>query len=198
MYELHESFQQYNSIIHEEIDILKHTVEKCSSNNGHYSPMLTFMSSVDKRMLTVTIPHQDNHENTFVRIAETLHLYSSLRAYSVVVSMIVKKQINNQEYNALAVFALTSDFAGIISIPYTLDSSNVVTWHDDLFEMENVDDQDFDPTTKDMITMFFFFTHIENPAYTASEVLSYLSRIGCALYMFDNFDVPYFDLTPVS
>lgn len=198
MYKLHESFEKYNSIIHQEIDTLKHTVEKCVSQNSNYLPMLTFMSTADDRMLTVTVPRQDNHEDTFVRIAEVLHLYSAIEPYSVVVSLSTKKEINNQHYDALTIFILTSDFAGILSIPYTVDSSNTVLWHDDLFEMENVDDQDFDPTTKDMITMFFFFTHIEKPAYTASEVLSYLSRIGCAIYMFDKFDVSYFDLTPVT
>lgn len=198
MYKLHESFEQYNSIIHQEIDILKHTVEKCVLEGGRYSPMLTFMSSISERMLTVTIPYQDNYEDTFLRIAEVLHLYSALESYSVVVSLSAKKEINNQQYDVLTVFTLTDNYAGILSIPYTVDSSKVVIWHDDLFEMENIDDQDFDPTTKDMITMFFFFTHIEKPAYSASEVLSYLSRIGCAIYMFDKFNVSYFDLTPVS
>lgn len=198
MYKLHESFEKYNSIIHQEIDTLKHTVEKCVAQNGHYSPMLTFMSSRDERMLTVAVPHQNNLEDTFVRIAEVLHLYSAINSYSVILSMVTKKEINDYQYDTLTVFTLTSDFAGILSIPYTVDSSNVLTWCDDLFQMEDIDDQDFDPTTKDMITMFFFFTHVEKPAYTASEVLSYLSRIGCAIYMFDKFDVPYFDLTPVT
>jgi len=198
MYKIHESFEQHNSIIHQEIDTLKHTIEKCVAEKTSYSPMLTFMSSVDTRTLTVVIPNQNNYEDTFVRLAEVLHLYAAIEAYCVVISISTKKEIDNKQYDVLTIFNLTSDFAGIISIPYTVDSSNALTWHDDLFQIEDIDDQDFDPTTKDMITMFFFFTHIEKPAYTASEVLSYLSNIGCALYMFENFNVPYFDLTPVT
>jgi len=196
MLKLHESFKECNNLIFEEIDAFKNSIEKISETSTAFSPMLTFMSSSTERALTIVTPNQDTFDDTFTRIAEALHLYPAINAYSVVLAFSSKKQYDDNIYDSLNIFLLTDSFAGLASYPYTVNTDKTVTWHEQHAEMLNIDDSDFDPQFKDMLTMFFYFTHLEAPAYTTSEVLSYLSRIGCAINIYNNFDVHYYDFLP--
>jgi len=181
-------------IIDEEINIIQNVLMETSSRGAKYHPTITFFQDGKTRQVAVTILSQPTFSETLIRIAETLHLYPCLRSSCAVVSLDSTIQnTDNQSFDCLQIF-LISEYQGyIIQLPYTKNQDNTILWHTDQFQTENLLSTNFDGLTKDMINLFFTFTHLNAPTYTAHECLSYLSYSGAGIAVFDSLKIAYYD-----
>jgi len=88
---------------------------------------------------------------------------------------------------------LISEYRGyIIQLPYTKNQDKTITWHSDQFTTQNLLDTNFEGPTKDMINLFFMFTHLDSSPYTVHECLSYLTYSGASLQIFDSLKIAYY------
>lgn len=183
------------SEIETEISILKGTLEHNLNNECTYSPMMTFFDSFNKRQIAIVIPPTDTIENTIIRLTEALHLFVALSSNSVVISMKTKVIHNNEYYDSLNIFLLSDSHAWQLTFPFTFDDSRVITWHDNLNEIIGVDDIEYDNNMKEMITAFYYITHLPDPAFTPSEIISYLSSQNAAIKLLEGQKISYLDFT---
>jgi hypothetical protein len=181
------------SEIETEVSILKGTLESNYNNQCDYSPMMTFFDSFNKRQIAIVIPSADNIENTIIRLTEALHLFVALSSDSVIISMKTKIIHNDQYYDALNVFLLSQTHAWQLTFPFTVDDSNVITWHEDLNEIVGVDDIDYDANIKEMVTAFYYVTHLPDPAFSVSEIISYLSSQNATIKLLEGQKISYLD-----
>lgn len=183
------------SDIETEVSILKGTLEANSVKNYNYTPMLTFFSSENKRQIAIVIPSAETFEDTVIRLTESLHLFVALNSASVTISLKTKVVYNNNHYDTLNIFLLSNSHAWQLTYPYTLDESNNVTWHDDLHEILSIDEVEYNSNIKEMITTFYYMTHLPESAFTVSEVLSYLSSQNAAVQLLDGQKISYIDFS---
>ena len=59
----------------------------------------------------------------------------------------------------------------------------------------SVDDIEYDETIREMITTFFYITHLNRPAFTVSEIISYLSSQNAAIKLLEGQKIHYLDFS---
>jgi hypothetical protein len=180
-------------IIDEELLVLRSTLEENVSHDSPYCPMITFFNYPDKRQCAVVPVRQVEFSDTLARIAEALYLYSALNCTYAIVSLSSELHDENQNKTAdcINVFLLEENSAHMINMPYTVSGKNV-TWLYEKFSSVNVANHEFEGISKEMINMFYMFTHLEDPLYTVQELLSFLGINGAGIHAFPGLNVSYF------
>jgi hypothetical protein len=186
------------SIADDTLYAMRHTCETIIANKTSFHPMLTFFSSEDKVALSAVVNSSDNFEQTLVRISESLYLYPPLKAHAVMIAINSDLHDDSGNYlsSSLNVFTLSEIYGFFTTMPYTVDSQSKVTWHDDKFETVNVLDGQFEGISKEMVNLFYMFTHMDYPPYTVQEVLSYLSFVGTIVNFHETTPISFYDMTP--
>lgn len=176
----------------------RHTCEQVIKNSSSFAPMLTFFASSDKVSTTVVVNSYPSFEETLLRISEALYLYSPLNAHAVMVS--INSDIHDDDGNyissSLNTFTLSDAYAFITTMPYSVDDKLNVSWYTEKFETSNVLDKNFEGISKEMVNLFYMFTHVENSPYTVQEVLSYLTFVGATISIHENTPISFYDMTP--
>jgi len=178
-----------------EFSILKGTLEANYSNNHNYQPMITFFDFSNKRQIVIVLPCAETFEDTLIRLTETLYLFAALDSNSVVVSFKTKVIHNEQYYDALNVFLLSQTHAWQVTFPYTVSDTNAIIWHDNLNEIIAVDNIEYDSNIKEMITAFYYITHLPKSAFSPSEIISYLSSQNAAIKLLEGQNISYLDFS---
>lgn len=178
-----EPITTYIKDIESEIAILKTVHESCTAKDYEFVPMVVFYTNSETKDLVVAPAHYRDLTEKMVSIAECLHLYAAIHASAAYVAMQSKLQLNDIEYNAITISVVCNERAWNISLPYTVEN-NTVTWHNEMSTLHEFDDDIADDVSKDIINMFYNFTHLEAISFTAAEILSYLSSKGAAIEMF--------------
>jgi len=188
-----EKIKEECAIIDEEINILQNVLMDTASRDAKYHPMITFFKNEKTRQVVVTPAPQQSFSNTLSKLAEALYLYPCLDSSCALISLdSIIKNSDNQEIDCLQLF-LISEYRGyIIQLPYTKNQDKTITWHSDHFTTQNLLDTNFEGPTKDMINLFFMFTHLDSSPYTVHECLSYLSYSGASLQIFDSLKIAYY------
>lgn len=182
------------SIIDEEINILQNVLMEVTSRNAKYHPMVTFFKNHNTRQVAVTPVPQNSFPETLAKIAETLYLYPCLNSSCAIISLdSIIQNSDNQQLDCLQIFVISESQGHIVQLPYSKNQDNTVTWHTDQFQTENLLSTNFEGSTKDMINLFFMFTHLDSSAYTVHECLSYLSYSGAGVQVFDSLKIAYYD-----
>lgn len=171
--------------IEAEIAILKTVFENCHEQDYDFVPMVVFYSNPETKEMVVAPAHFHNFDEKMVSIAECMHLHAAINASAATVSMASKIINNDITYDALTISILCAESAWNIALPYTITDSSV-QWHNEMSIINEFDDNDVDATGKDIINMFYNFTHLDNMAFSPAEILSYLSSKGAAIELFQD------------
>ena len=189
-----ENIKETCSIIEDEISVLQQTLQEHLINDHSYSPMITFFTSPDTRALAVVPPNQPSFQDTLVRMSEIFYIYSPLASHCCVISIdSTIKNDQGSDIDCFHVFVISEEQGYVIMLPYSKDSSNNLTWHSEDFTAQNILDTEFQGQTKEMINLFYTFTHLNSPPFTVNECLSYLSHVGAAILVFDSFKINYYN-----
>jgi len=186
------------SPISTEITLIKSVFESVFFSQKKYQPMITFFSDSNTRYLTITIPSQETFNDSLTRISESLHLYSAINAHCATLSMTATLEKDGTTYNTLIIFLLSEEFAWQINLPYIITSDNSIVWQDDLFEINQILQENINSIenlTRDMLTIFYVYTHIHPSPYSLSEVLSFLSTTGAVAALHTDQKVSFYDLS---
>lgn len=191
-----------DSIIDKPDDALyafRHTCEQVIEKSAGFHPMLTFYAASDEPAITIVVDSSGTtFQHTLARLAEALYLYAPLKAHAVLIA--INSDINNEDgkyiHSSLNVFTLSDLSAFVTSMPYTVTSTNQVTWLNDQFTTENILDKNFDGLSKEMVNLFYMLTHIDGSPYTVQELLSYLSYVGAAIQIHNDMNISFYDMTP--
>lgn len=182
------------SIIDEEINVLQNVLMEVASRGAKYHPMVTFFENQNTRQVAVTPAPQPTFNDTLTKIAETLYLYPCLGSSCAVISLdSIIQNSDNQTLDCLQIFVISESQGHIIQLPYTKNEDNTILWHTDQFQTENLLSTNYEGSTRDMINLFFMFTHLDASAYTVHECLSYLSYSGAGIQIFDSLKIAYYD-----
>ena len=184
-------------VIYEELLVLRATLEENILHDCDYNPMITFFRSPDVRQIAIVPKPESEFSDTLARFAETLYLYSALNCTYAVISLSSELHDENQNKTSecMNVFLLEEDSAHMINMPYTL-SGRTVNWLYDKFYSVNVSNHEYDGISKEMINMFYMFTHLEHPLYSVQELLSFLGMSGAGVHVFPGFNISYFAASP--
>lgn len=126
-----------------------------------------------------TVRPFDGKEDLYQALSEILYFPIAINSglYIVVTDTNVRDPDTGEKTNDAVNMAFVSpDFCYIYTLPYTVDSDNIVTYLYDKSFLVSVDkDTDDDPNASgDMIELFFIFSHVENTGpFTVDELLSY-------------------------
>ena len=193
---LKESALELCSVLEEELSVLRAVLENSVTNGKSFSPMITFFSDPSTRTIaTVTKVHED-FVDTLSHISSALFLYPALNAHHAIITLHseIHDDDNNKTSDAINTFLISEDYGIIITMHYTV-SNNTVTWLYDNFECVSIADAEFTGISKEMANMLFMYTHMEKPAYTVQELLSYLSYSGAAIHQFGEQKVTYYHMS---
>lgn len=181
------------SIIDEEINILQNVLMDVASRDATYHPMVTFFQNHNTRQVVITPPPQQSFSDTLTKLAEALYLYPCLDSNCAIISLdSIIQNSENQSLDCLQIFVISESQGYIIRLPYIKNQDKTITWCTDLFETENILSANFEGPTKDMVNLFFMFTHLDASAYTVHECLSYLSYSGASVQIFDSLKIAYY------
>lgn len=181
----------------DELSVHKVLVEKSFDRSEKYSPMLIFYTDPVVKN-TVVVPHHDNFNDLLPRVSEIMHLFSALDCSSVIVSIASKIAIDDVDYDSVNFFIAARHAAYIYYMPYRVED-NSIKWYDEVCFAQELLSTDFDINGQDLINIIRAHVHLEKPAFSASEVLNYLSYQGYAIQFMDpNNTVPYIDMSPYS
>lgn len=179
--------------IENEVRICKSLLETTRKNHdSNYAPMIVFYSDPDTKQLVVAPKIQDEFEDSMLAVAETMHLYSSLKSYAAILSMTTKMMDEDILYEALILHVLSDEFAHNIVLPYRIIDNNIV-WNDDLAYSSAIDEEDIDSKGKEIVSMLYVFTHINESIFSPAEILSYLSSKGAAIHQIST-KIEYFNV----
>lgn len=174
------------------------TCEKAIKQVGSFHPMITFFASEDKVSATVVVNSHPSFQDTLSRISEAMYLYPPLKAHAAMIA--INSDIHDDNGNwlssSLNVFTVCEEYAFITTMPYSVDESRNVHWFTDQFETSNVLDKNFEGISKEMVNLFFMFTHIDSAPYTVQEVLSYLTYVGASINLQEEMPIAFYDMTP--
>ena len=175
-----ESVKNYIQEIESEIAVMKMVVESSISKGHGFVPMVVFYSNSTTKEFVVAPESGNTFDSKMKAISEVLHLYSAANCHAAIVSFTIKAEINDQTYDLVNMYALSSDNAYVIQIPFLVED-NKIEWQNDMFSCTSIDELETDSIAKNVLSMFYHFTHIENPGFTAEELMSYLSFKGAQI-----------------
>lgn len=162
-----------------EIAVLKSLVEQQLCNNRNYHPMVVFINGSDSKMIAITTPNLGKFDDMAYQISEIMQLYPALDAKSAIITLLSKVNTSDSiTYDSLNIFALSSDNAYILTLPFTHTENNTFVWQENHFNLTNVVDMETEHEGADFISMLFVFTHMPSPVFSVAEILSYLSHKG--------------------
>lgn len=174
-----DSVKNYIKEIETEVAIIKMVVENCASRNETFVPMVVFYSTDNKEMVVAPVC-SETFQSKMTAIAEVMHLHSTMNAHASVVNFVTKVVIDDVEYQMLNMYALSQDNAYVIQIPYLINDK-FVEWQNDHASCTSIDHLETDDVAKNVLSMFYHFTHIQNPGFRTEEILSYLSFKGAEI-----------------
>lgn len=182
----------------EEFDLLRMTLEQMISQNHSFNPMMTFFSARDKRSAALVIPPQSETVQTIARISECLYLYTPMRSHCVFITLPSDIDDDDGKFlsHSISTFLLSDECAFLKIMPYTIDSNNKVVWTTEKFETLNILEKNFQGLSKEMVNLFYMFTHLEDAPYTVQEVASYLTFVGIEVLFDKNLEVLYYNMLP--
>ena len=185
---------KYFKPITTEISILKSVVESSVTTSNTVDPLVVFFQDDDNKSAIVGFLKTDSLEDTIVKFSEVMHLYGAINSSAAIVVMTAKMDHDNTIYETLNLFALTDSKGWVITLPYLVQNKSVV-WYDNLSEILDIDDAQYDGPMKEMVSMLYFLTHLDNQAYTAPEILSYLSTTGATVHLCEGHEIGYYDMS---
>lgn len=133
-----------------------------------------------------------NVEEKYFNISSIFHVYGALDATSGIIVNYAKYGENN----AMIITVICNEYAYIFIYPYQKNNDKI-KWLDDLTESSHVDEFEFDSNGTDIISMYYYYSHLNHTPYSLSDIYSYLSAIGVTFHFEENTDadVPYIDFS---
>lgn len=180
----------------DEVSVLKTVLESSVQRGEQFAPMLVFYSDAETRHIVVVPKYYEDFTDRMTSIGEALHLFSAMKAHSVVVAMTNTMSKDDKMYNVLTLFVLSNESGWIVEHPFNVSANRSVTWHHDMVETTAVDYYDFgsDETGREMVSMMYHFTHLPDSIFRPAEILSYISSTG-GIFTQINSKYQYFDVS---
>lgn len=135
--------------------------------------------------------NKDPKEKYF-NVSSIFHVYGALNATSGIVINYAKYG----EHSAMIATVISHEYAYIFIYPYEQNDGQL-QWLDDMAESSHVDDFELDSDGTDIVSMYYYYSHLNHTPYPLSDIYSYLSANGITFEFEQNTDadVPYVDFS---
>jgi hypothetical protein len=183
----------------DEIQIHTKIIDRMIESNDPFSPMCVFFSTPTTKEYLIVPPPQENFAETLSKISAAMHLYCPLQAYSVLVVLRSKMMLNDEVYESLNFFVCSELCGFVYYLPFTIDTtapSKSIVWHEELAFIDVLTDAELDDNGRDFVSVLHSHIQVRNSAFTAADILCYLSRQGFAIQALNpNAIIPYIDMS---
>lgn len=133
-----------------------------------------------------------NLQERYFNVSSIFHVYNAINATSGIIITFSKYGEND----ALIATVISHEYAYVFIYPYEKNDDKI-QWLDDLTESSHVDDFEFDSNGTDIISMYYYYSHLNHAPYSLSHIYSYLSAQNIPFEVEPNTsaDVPYVDFS---
>lgn len=180
----------------EEIEnIRKSFQEHISLSDGStYRPKVMFYDVFGNKKFALSSRKYSDVEDLYKTVAEMLYSYSAFSAGSCI--LVLDTSVSSNE-GALVLYVASDDaaYSYTMSYNYSKDSSFVWNYNKDIFTKLTMDDI---KSYSKIVESLFVFTHVEDPPFTASELLSFYSLKGYNFRSFKDIKINYVDYSSVN
>jgi len=188
--------KSYVSNPEEEILSIKTSFEDHVSLTGKetYRPRIMFYNFFgDKLFGIVSRPYVDQTDY-ISSIAEMMYSYTALSASSAVIVLDSNITKNGSVIgNCLNAYLISSDTAHAVTLPYEHSSDNKVIWKSSEELIKEVDLNQNSTMPLEMLELSYAFSHIDEPPFSMSELLSYYTSMGFIFKPFKKLNYTYID-----
>ena len=191
-----ESVQEVVTLIKEELSAVKTIVETNLSeiNSTKIAPLIVFFTSPETRYIVASSSASGDFADVVCRISEVMNIYPLIDAHAAVISMNTNVEIDDDVVSAINTFVISYEQAWSITTPYEVYGNEVVWWNDKV-NIELIDDLQLDDESRQMVSMFYMYVHVNDVHFTMSELLSYLSTMDTAINFIEDDAPPFFDMS---
>jgi len=190
--------KSYVSNPEQEILSIKTSFEEHVSLAGKetYRPRVMFYNFFGEKLFGIVSRPYVDQTDYISSIAEMMYAYAALSASSSIIvldSNITKN--GNVIGNCLNSYLISSDKAHAITIPYEHLPDNKVTWKLSEEVIKEVDMSTNSGMPSEMLELSYAFSHIDEPPFSMSELLSYYTSMGFVFKAFRKLNYTYIDYT---
>lgn len=161
-----------------EISAIKHTFENTTKQKPNsFSPFAIFFSSPEEKSFVITSRSVTSESDYYTAISEMLFAYSSLHSTGVILAVDVSKQLEDTSQDLLEIYAACDDFCTIFSMPYYINDSSEVVWHENKFNSYSIEklEKMYDTSgqlhaTLEIYEALYLHTHLSNPVFEFSKL----------------------------
>lgn len=176
----------------------KSHMETILTQTGNYDSIITFYDQQQRISLLVGLPQNLEDAERYEKISEALHIYAAGKYSAVLIPVIGKynREIGNDidQIPTLNIFILSFHHAYFLINPFII-TNGIFEWLEEESSINEIENYEFDDYGKDIVTMFYHFTHLENSIHTLEEIKSYLTFNKFTVVDFNENALPFVDFT---
>lgn len=188
--------KSYVSDPEQEISSLKASFEEHVSLAGKetYRPRIMFYNFFGEKLFGIVSRPYVDQTDYISSIAEMMYAYTGLSASAAIIVLDSNITKNGAVIgNCLNAYLISSDTAHALTIPYDHSSDNKVIWKSSEELIKEVDMNTNSGMPLEMLELSYAFSHIDEPPFSMSELLSYYTSMGFIFKAFKKLNYTYID-----
>lgn len=188
--------KSYVSDPEQEISSLKASFEEHVSLAGKetYRPRIMFYNFFGEKLFGIVSRPYVDQTDYISSIAEMMYAYTGLSASAAIIVLDSNITKNGAVIgNCLNAYLISSDTAHALTIPYDHSSDNKVIWKSSEELIKKVDMNTNSGMPLEMLELSYAFSHIDEPPFSMSELLSYYTSMGFIFKAFKKLNYTYID-----
>lgn len=188
--------KSYVSDPEQEISSLKASFEEHVSLSGKetYRPRIMFYNFFGEKLFGIVSRPYVDQTDYISSIAEMMYAYTGLSASAAIIVLDSNITKNGAVIgNCLNAYLISSDTAHALTIPYDHSSDNKVIWKSSEELIKEVDMNTNSGMPLEMLELSYAFSHIDEPPFSMSELLSYYTSMGFIFKAFKKLNYTYID-----
>lgn len=188
--------KSYVSDPEQEISSLKASFEEHVSLAGKetYRPRIMFYNFFGEKLFGIVSRPYVDQTDYISSIAEMMYAYTGLSASAAIIVLDSNITKNGAVIgNCLNAYLISSDTAHALTIPYDHSSDNKVIWKSSEELIKEVDMNTNSGMPLEMLELSYAFSHIDQPPFSMSELLSYYTSMGFIFKAFKKLNYTYID-----
>jgi hypothetical protein len=168
---------------------------KMAGRDTSYRPRLVFFDFFGNKTFGIVARPYTDATDYMSCIAEMMYAYSALKSDACVLVLDTFLLKNNERVGScLYCYFIGDKSAHIVCLPYSYSEDQIV-WDTPQSTFQEVDLKNHDGATQQMIELLYSFSHLDQPPFSLSDLLSYYSSVNYQFKAFRKLNISYIDYT---
>lgn len=158
-----------------------------------YKPRIVFYNFFGDKLFGIVSRNYLDEVDFYSCLAEMMYCFPALDSKSCILVLDSYMKKNNEVIgSALHCYFISEDHASVVSLPYSFEADNNISWgtHG---EINEIDMKSYTGPSQTLLELLYSFSHLDNSPFDMTELLSYYTSVGYHFRSFKELKISYIE-----